>query len=67
MSIIHAPPKGGVCKLCLTEIFRSLKHFNNTHLLNQKLQFISMCRDKNKLLNQLKSGSFICTYIAVSF
>ena len=67
MSIVHGPPKGGVCKLCLTEIFWILKHFNNKHLFNQKLQFISTCRDENKLLNQLKRGSFICIYIAVSF
>ena len=50
MSILHGTPKGGVCKLCLTEIFWILKHFNNKHLLNQKSQFISKCRHENKLL-----------------
>ena len=50
MSIVHGTPKGGVCKLCLTEKFWLLKHFNNKHLLNQKPEFISKCRQEKKLL-----------------
>ena len=40
MSIVHGTPKGGVCKLCLTEKFWLLKHFNDEHLLNKKSKFI---------------------------
>ena len=48
-----------VCKLCLTEIFWILKHFNNKHLLNKKSQFISKCRHKNKLLvKSAEKGQF---------
>ena len=36
MSIVHGIPKGCVCKLCLTEKFWLLKHFNDEHLLNKK-------------------------------
>ena len=50
MSIVHGTPKGGVCKLCLTEKFWLLKHFNDEHLLNKKSEFISKCRHENKLL-----------------
>ena len=50
MSIVHGTPKGGVCKLCLTENFWLLKHFNDKHLLNMKSKFISKCRHANKLL-----------------
>ena len=50
MSIVHGTPKGGVCKLCLTEKFWLLKHFNNEHLLNKKSDFISKSRHENKLL-----------------
>ena len=50
MSIVHGTPKGGICKLCLTEKFWHVKHFNDKHLLNKKLEFTSKCRQKNKLL-----------------
>ena len=50
MSIIHGTPKGGVCKLCLTEKFCFLKYFNNEHLLNKKSELISNCGHENKLL-----------------
>ena len=50
MSISNGTPKGGVCKLCLTEKLWLLKHFNDEHPLNKKLEFISMCRHENKLL-----------------
>ena len=50
MSIVHETPKGGFCKLYLTEKFWILKHFNNKHLLNKKSEFISKCRHENKLL-----------------
>ena len=50
MSILHGTSKGGICKLCLTEIFWILKHFNNKHLVNKKSQFISKCRHENKQL-----------------
>ena len=50
MSIVHGTPKGGVCKLCLTEKFWLLKHVNDEHLLNKKLEFIIKCRHENKLL-----------------
>ena len=49
-SLVHGTPKGGVCKLCLTEKFWLLKHFNDEHLLNKKLKFISKCKHENKLL-----------------
>ena len=49
MSIVHGTPKGGVCKLCLTEKFWLLKYFNDEHLLNKKSEFISKCRHENKL------------------
>ena len=68
MSIVHGTPKGGVCKLCLTEKLWLLKHFNYKYLLNKKSEFISKCRHKNKLLvKSAKKSSFICFYIAVSF
>ena len=41
MSFVHGTPKGGVCKLCLTEKSWLLKHFNDEHLLNKKSEFIS--------------------------
>ena len=50
MSIVHGTPKSGVCKLCLTEKFWLLKHFNDEHLLNKKSEFTSKCRHENKLL-----------------
>ena len=59
MSILHGTLKGGVCKLCLTEIFWILKHFNNKHLLNKKSQSISKCRHGNKLLvKSAEKGQF---------
>ena len=36
MLIVHGTPKGGICKLCLTQIFWFLKHFNDEQLLNKK-------------------------------
>ena len=36
-------PKGGVCKLYLTEKFWLLKYFNDKHLLNKELELISKC------------------------
>ena len=50
MSIVHGTPQGGVYKLCLTEKFCLLQHFNDKHLLNKKSEFISKCRHENKLL-----------------
>ena len=50
MSIVHGTPKGGVCKLCLTQKFWLLKYFNDKHLLNKKLEFISKCSHENKLV-----------------
>ena len=49
-NIVHGTPKGGVCKLSLTEQFCLLNHFNDEHLLNKKSEFISKCNHKNKLL-----------------
>ena len=49
-SVVHETPKGGICKFCLTEKFWLLKDFNDEHLLNKKLEFISKCRHENKLL-----------------
>ena len=40
MSIVHGTPKGGVCKLLLTEKVWLLKHFNNEHLLNKKSELL---------------------------
>ena len=66
LSIIYGTPKGGACKLYLTEKSWLLKHFHNEHLFNKKSEFISKCKHENKLLvNQQKRGSFI--YVAVSF
>ena len=50
MSIVHGTPKGGVCKLCLTEKFWLLKHFKDENLLIKKSEFIRKCRHENKLL-----------------
>ena len=50
MAIVHGTLKGSVYKLCLTEKFWLLKHFNDEHLLNKKSEFISKCRHENKLL-----------------
>ena len=50
MSIVHGTPKDGVCKLCLTEKFWRLKHFQDKHLLNKKSDVVSKCRHKSKLL-----------------
>ena len=36
MSVVHGTPKGGVCKLYLTEKFCPLKHFIDEHLWNKK-------------------------------
>ena len=44
MPIVHGTPKGGVCKLSLTEKFWLLKHFYDEHLLNKKSEFISKCK-----------------------
>ena len=49
MPIVHGIPKDGVSKLCLTEKFCLLKHFNDEHLWNKKPKFISKCRIENKL------------------
>ena len=49
-SVVHETPKGGICKFCLIEKFWLLKDFNDEHLLNKKLEFISKCRHENKLL-----------------
>ena len=49
MSIVHGTPKGGFCKLSLTEKFWLLKHFNDEHLVNKKSEFLSKCRHENKL------------------
>ena len=48
MSIVHGTPKGGICKLCLTEKFWFLKHFNYKNLLKMKSEFINW--HENKLL-----------------
>ena len=53
MSIVNETVKGGVYKLCLTEKFWLLKHFNDKHLLNKKLELISKCKHENKLIVKL--------------
>ena len=50
MSVVNCRPRGGVCRLCLTAKLWILKHFNDVNLLNKKLEFISKCSPKNKLL-----------------
>ena len=50
MSVVNCRPRGGVCRLCLTEKSWLLKHFNDVNLLNKKSEFISKCRHENKLL-----------------
>ena len=50
MSLVNCRPGGGVCRLCLTAKLWILKHFNDVNLLNKKLEFISKCRQENKLL-----------------
>ena len=49
MPIVYGIPKDGVSKLCLTEKFWLLKHFNDEHLWNKKSKFIGKCRKENKL------------------
>ena len=57
MLIVHGTPKGRVCKLCLTENFSDFEHFNEKHLLNKKLGFISKCRHENRhLLKSAEKG-----------
>ena len=57
MSVVHETPTGCVCKLCLTEKFWLLNYFNNEHILNKKLEFISKCRYENKMLvKSVKKG-----------
>ena len=57
MLIVHGTPKGRVCKLCLTENFSDFEHFNEKHLLNTKLGFISKCRHENRhLLKSAEKG-----------
>ena len=59
MSIVHGTTKGAVCKLCLTEKFWLLKHFNDMYLLNKKSEFIRKCRHKNELLvKSVEKGQF---------
>ena len=53
ISVVNCRPRGGLCRLCLTEKLWLLKHFNDVNLLNKKLEFISKCRHKNKLLIKL--------------
>ena len=48
-NIMSIVPKGGDCKINLTEKSWLLKHFNDEHLLNKKSEFISKCRYKNEL------------------
>ena len=54
MLIVYGTPKGRVRKLCLTENFSDFEHFNDKHLLNKKLGFISKYRHENRQL--LKSA-----------
>ena len=63
MSIVHGTPKGGVCKLCLTEKFWLLKHFNDKNLLNKKSEFITKCRNENKLLVKSVEKGYCYSYI----
>ena len=65
---VHELPKGGICKFCLTDKFWLLKDFNDEHLFNKKLEFISKCRHENKLLvKSVEKGVVYLFYIAVSF
>ena len=50
MSVVNCCSKEGVCRLCLTEKLWLLKHFNDVNLINNKSEFISKCRQENKLL-----------------
>ena len=50
ISTSHGTCKDCVYKLCLSEKFWLLKHFNDEHLLNNKFEFNSRCRHENKLL-----------------
>ena len=62
MSIVHGTPKGGVCKLCLTEKSWLLKHFNDEHLLNKKSEFISKWRHEKKLVVKSAEKGWFCLY-----
>ena len=50
MSVVNCRPRGGVCRLYLTENLWLLKNFNDVNLLNKKSEFISKCSYENKLL-----------------
>ena len=52
MTVVNFHPRGGVCRLCLTERLWVLKHFNDVNLLNKKSEFISKCKHENKLLTK---------------
>ena len=38
MSAVNCHPRGGVCRLCLTEKLWLLKNFNDVNLLNKKTE-----------------------------
>ena len=61
--------RGGVCRLCLTEKFQLLKHFNDVNLLNKKSEFLSKCRLENKLIIKSAENVMFLFYFAsfVSF
>ena len=40
MSAVNCRPRGGVCRLCLTEKLWLLKHFHDVNLLSKKSEFI---------------------------
>ena len=60
MSVVNCRPRGGVCRLCLTEKLWLLKHFNHVNLLNKKSEFISKCRHKKQTANKIDRVRVVC-------
>ena len=48
--MVHGTFNGRVFNLCFTKKFCVLGNFNDKHLLNKNLEFVSKCRHENKLL-----------------
>ena len=69
MSFVNCLSRRGVCRLCLTEKLQLLKHFNDVNLLNEKSEFVSKCRHKNKLIiKSAENGMFLFYFVSfVSF
>ena len=69
MSAVNCRPRGGVCRLCLTEKLWLLKHFHDVNLLSKKSEFIGECRHENKTTKKIgrEMVECFCFVTVVSF